>query len=94
MDREKAENRPPLWHLVHERAALKREERALHGTAAKIWAEGDLLLIERGAKERLRLTVNFGKKSIPLAKGILCTNARGALGQDMFMIERKEGEHD
>ena len=94
MDWEKAEKRPPLWHLVQGLAALKREERALHGTAARIWAEGDLFLMERGAKERLRLTVNLGKKSVPLAKGILCTNARGALGQDMFMIERKEGEHD
>ena len=87
MDWACAEERPPLWRLVQRLAALKRESAALHGTKAKIWAEGDLFFLERGEKNKLRLTVNFGKAQ-PLTERLILTNAESVLNQYTFMIEK------
>ena len=87
MDWVRAEERPPLWRLVQRLAALKRESAALHGTKAKIWAEGDLFFLERGEKNKLRLTVNFGKEQ-PLTDRLILTNAESVLNQYTFMIEK------
>ena len=87
MDWARAEERPPLWRLVQRLAALKRESAALHGTKAKIWAEGDLFFLERGETNKLRLTVNFGKEQ-PLTADVILTNAESVLNQYTFMIEK------
>ena len=87
MDWARAEERPPLWRLVQRLAALKRESAALHGTKAKIWAEGDLFFLERGETNKLRLTVNFGKEQ-PLTDRLILTNAESVLNQYTFMIEK------
>ena len=87
MDWACAEERPPLWRLVQRLAALKRESAALHGTKAKIWAEGDLFFLERGETNKLRLTVNFGKEQ-PLTDRLILTNAESVLNQYTFMIEK------
>lgn len=89
MDWARAEERPPLWRLVQRLAALKRESAALHGTKAKIWAEGDLFFLERGETNKLRLTVNFGKEQ-PLTDRLILTNAESVLNQYTFMIEKIE----
>ena len=86
MDWARAEQRPPLWRLVQRLAALKRESAALHGTKAKIWAEGDLFVLERGERNKLRLTVNFGEAQ-PLPQNVVLTNAESALKQHTFTIE-------
>lgn len=87
MDWARAEERPPLWRLVQQLAACKRESAALHGTKAKIWAEGDLFFLERGETNKLRLTVNFGKEQ-PLTDRLILTNAESVLNQYTFMIEK------
>lgn len=87
MDWVRAEERPPLWRLVQRLAALKQECAALHGTKAKIWAEGDLFFLERGETNKLRLTVNFGKAQ-PLTDRLILTNAESVLNQYTFMIEK------
>ena len=87
MDWARAEERPPLWRLVQQLAACKRESAALHGTKAKIWAEGDLFFLERGETNKLRLTVNFGKAQ-PLTDRFILTNAESILNQYTFMIEK------
>lgn len=89
MDWARAEERPPLWRLVQRLAALKRESAALHGTKAKIWAEGDLFVLERGETNKLRLTVNFGKEQ-PLTDRFILANAESVLNQYTFMIEKIE----
>ena len=87
MDWARAEERPPLWRLVQRLAALKQECAALHGTKAKIWAEGDLFFLERGETNKLRLTVNFGKEQ-PLTERLILANAESVLNQYTFMIEK------
>lgn len=87
MDWARAEERPPLWRLVQRLTDLKRECAALHGTKAKIWAEGDLFFLERGETNKLRLTVNFGKEQ-PLTDRLILTNAESVLNQYTFMIEK------
>lgn len=91
MDWDREKQRPRPWNLVQKLAALKEREPSLHGAAVRIWAEGDLLFLERGQKGGLRLVVNFGTEAAELEKDVICTNAKDTLGQNTFMIVRKEG---
>ena len=91
MDWKKAEQRGRLWQLVRRLASLKEREPSLHGTRARIRAEGGLFLLERGG---LRLTVNFSEEPVPLGDAV-CTNAEGVLGKCRFMIcKQAEGEDE
>lgn len=93
MDWAKADEKGATWRMVQALAALKREAGALHGVSARIWAEGDCFVMERGGSEGLRLTINCGDTPVGIAHPLL-TNARGCLERDTFAIEKyaKGGE--